>query len=56
MIKVKLKEIYENLGNLNNPENQSFNVQDEVSIASYEELADGSDTIIIITEWMNSKN
>ncbi len=50
--KVKFKEIYENLGNINNPENQSFKVQDHISIASsYEELADGSDAIIILTEW-----
>ena len=50
--KVKSKEIYENLGDLNNPENQTFKVQDQVSIASsYEELADGSDAIIILTEW-----
>ena len=50
--KVKFKEIYENLGDLNNPENQSFKVQDHISIASsYEELADGSDAIIILTEW-----
>ncbi len=50
--KVKFQEISDSLENFNNPENNSFKTNDSISMASsYEQLANGSDAIIILTEW-----
>ena len=50
--KVKDKEIIENIKGYFYSENISFNLENKLNIASsYEELADGSDAILILTEW-----
>jgi len=50
--KVKFHEIFNNFKDLNNAEVDSFKVEDFISMASsYEELANGSDAILILTEW-----
>jgi len=54
--KVKFKEISDSLRNLENPENDSFKTNDRICMASsYEQLADGSDAILILTEWVEFK-
>ena len=55
--KVKFDEICNNFKDLNNAEEDSFKIEDAISMASsYEELANGSDAIVILTEWDEFKN
>ena len=50
--KVKFHEIFNNFKDLNNAEGNSFKVENFISMASsYEELANDSDAILILTEW-----
>ena len=50
--KVKFHDICNEFKDLNNEEGNSFKIQDRISMASsYEELANGSDAILILTEW-----
>ena len=54
--KVKFQEIYNNLKNFKNSEDISFNYEDRICMASsYEELANGADAILILTEWNEFK-
>ena len=50
--KVKFHEICNNLKDFKNEVENSFNVEDRISMASsYIELANGADAILILTEW-----
>ena len=50
--KVKFQEISNSLKDLNNEEHHSFNFEENISMAScFEEVANGSDAILILTEW-----
>ncbi len=50
--KVKFQEIFHSLKELKNAENDSFKIEDNISMASsFEQLANNSDAIVILTEW-----
>ncbi len=54
--KVKFQEISDSLKNLDNTENDSYKTDDSICMASsYEQLAKGSDAILILTEWVEFK-
>ncbi len=54
--KVKFHEICNNFKDLNNAKGNPFKVEDFISMASsYEELANSSDAILILTEWNEFK-
>ncbi len=50
--KVKFQQIYDYFKDLNKPKDNSFKIENNICMASsYEELANGSDAIVILTEW-----
>ncbi len=54
--KVKFKDISNSLKNLKNAVNDSFKIEENVCMSSsFEQLANGSDAILILTEWVEFK-
>ncbi|MCR8538752.1 MAG: nucleotide sugar dehydrogenase [Prochlorococcus marinus CUG1439] len=55
--KVKFQEISDSLNDLNNAQDHTIKIKDSIFTASsFEQLANGSDAILILTEWVEFKN